>query len=1094
MGMVSGLNERHKGIKKLILLSLLFLAISISAQHPVLQVRMDCPTVFPKLQTKECRQITELSNGWKTWLTDSLGVAVASEADDSHARVVKIPHNWDDYYGCRQFVHGNLHGTAMYVKLFSVSKKKDKSYFLCFEGVGTYATIKVNGYSFGRHPVGRTTFTLDVTSALKEGDNLLEVKAEHPAMITDMPWVCGGCSSEWGFSEGSQPLGIFRPVQLIVTNKIRIEPFGVHVWNDEKASQIFIETEVGNYGDTSQKIALVNKFVDENGQQVFRLTDSLTLKPGERKIVKQQSSISNPVLWSTSNPYLYQLTSMIKYHHKTMDLTATPFGIRTVSWPVKREDGDGRFLLNGKPVFINGICEYENEFGQSHAFSHEQIAARVKEIRAAGFNAFRDAHQPHNLDYTKAWNKYGILCWSQFSAHIWYDTPEFRKNFKMLLRQWIKERRNSPSIIMWGLQNESVLPKAFAQECSNIIREMDPTARTMRVITTCNGGEGTDWNVIQNWSGTYGGNIWKYGEELKQKNQLLNGEYGAWRSIGLHTEPAPFDAKGIWSENRMCSLLETKMRLADQAKDSVCGHFLWVFNSHDNPGRRQPDEAYRKIDKTGPFNYKGLLTPWEEPLDAYYMYRSNYVSAAQDPMVYLVSHTWPDRFIKRAGTATIEAYSNCDSVVLYNDAVPLNSVVLRSAGSPLYLGTEKNQGIGTHFIWDDKNIRYDVLSAIAYYGGEPVARDVLILNGLSRSPHFNALYEDVKPILKGASGYHYLYRVNCGGDKYVDSFGQTWLLDDTQFSHSWAQRFNGLNPYQTSQATAKDPISGTRDWKLFQTFRFGRHELYYHFPVRDGTYRIELYFTEPWYGTGGGEKTDCKGFRLFDVAVNDSVVIKNFDIWAECGHDAACKKIVYATIHGGILKVSFPEVNAGQAVISGIAIAAKSAIASKSAVVSFNKSLVSNSLWADFDYDNIVKTSLDSLPQDKNVRLCVTYQAEDAEVNGMFVKKEYIKQTGVFFDKGTSRISWNISTGLAQVYVFRFKYMNLSDKALQVRIRLVDEKGDILKDDILSFACTPGKWKTVSTTTDNYVNAGHYHVILSSADMNGLALDGLDVQ
>ena len=237
----------------------------------------------------------------------------------------------------------------------------------------------------------------------------------------------------------------------------------------------------------------------------------------------------------------------------------------------------------------------------------------------------------------------------------------------------MKERRNSPSVVMWGLQNESTLPKEFAEECSEIIREMDPTARTMRVITTCNGGDGTDWNVIQNWSGTYGGDVNKYGRELSQKNQLLNGEYGAWRSIGLHTEPAAFDVNGVWSEERMCQLMETKIRLAEQAKDSVCGQFQWIFSSHDNPGRRQPDEAYRRIDKVGPFNYKGLVTPWEEPLDVYYMYRANYVPASEDPMVYLASHTWEDRFATGRRRATIEAYSNCDSVLLYNDAWMLNT-------------------------------------------------------------------------------------------------------------------------------------------------------------------------------------------------------------------------------------------------------------------------------------------------------------------------------------------------------------------------------------------------------------------------------------
>ena len=101
----------------------------------------------------------------------------------------------------------------------------------------------------------------------------------------------------------------------------------------------------------------------------------------------------------------------------------------------------------------------------------------------------------------------------------------------------------------------------------------------------------------------------------------------------LHTEPGDFQVNGVWSEDRMCQLMETKIRLAEQAKDSVCGQFQWIFSSHDNPGRRQPDEAYRRIDKVGPFNYKGLVTPWEEPLDVYYMYRANYVPASEDPMV-----------------------------------------------------------------------------------------------------------------------------------------------------------------------------------------------------------------------------------------------------------------------------------------------------------------------------------------------------------------------------------------------------------------------------------------------------------------------------
>jgi hypothetical protein len=82
---------------------------------------------------------------------------------------------------------------------------------------------------------------------------------------------------------------------------------------------------------------------------------------------------------------------------------------------------------------------------------------------------------------------------------------------------------------------------------------------------------------------------------------------------------------------------------------------------------------------------------------------------------------------------------------------------------------------------------------------------------------------------------------------------------------------------------------------------------------------VELYFTEPWFGRGGG--IDCEGWRLFDVAVNDKVVLKDEDIWKEAGYSTALKKTVKVTVKGGLLTISFPHVASGQAVISAIAIA-----------------------------------------------------------------------------------------------------------------------------------------------------------------------------
>ena len=951
---------------------------------------------FPTPEKKGKRQIVSLNQDWQ--------VTFGKTSEDSITKKmgtfrVNVPNNLDDYYGYRQLKHGNLHGTATYEKHFSVHKQTGKRYFLQLEGVGTFATVKVNRKSYPKELVGRTSFMLDISDALREGDNTLNIKVEHPAMQTNNPWPCGGCSSEWGFSEGSQPFGIFRPVSLIETDEVRVEPFGVHVWNNEACDSVFVDTEVKNYSDHEQIIEVISKLALSSGKTAFRQAGKITLKAGETQVVRHQAKVSDAHLWGITDPYLYTLSSIIKREGKTIDDVATPFGIRSISWPVLRQKQaalrgdsaqmdkkDGRFYLNGSPVFINGTCDYEHLFGQSHAFSHEQIASRVKMMRQAGFNAFREAHQPHNLYYQQLLDEQGMLFWSQFSAHVWYDTSAFRKNFKRLLRRWIKERRNSPSVILWGIQNESVMPKDFTEECAAIIREMDPTAQTMRAITTCNGGEGSDWNVIQNWSGTYGGTADKYDQELKQPNQLLNGEYGAWRTLGFRSSDAEKlhagDAKALskaYTEDAFVSLLGKKAMLAESARDSVCGHFQWLFVSHENPGRVQPDEAYRRIDKVGPFNYKGLLTPWEQPTEGFYWYRNHYTKVQPDTLT-------------------------------------------------------------------------------------PTAAD--------RN----------RNLLKPAEGYTYLYRLNCGGDAVTDSYGSEWEQDDSVYSHSWAERF-GMNPFTASQGHITSRIHGLKssseasqhaaapDAKLFQYFRWGRHALNYQFAVPDGEYRVELYFAEPWLGKHEGAGIDCEGERIFDVAINDSVVVDDLDLWAEAGFAGACKKVVDVKVKGGLLTISFPEVKVGEAIISAIAIAAKGEIGdAEKWNVAFKgskpESGMSKTYWADLDKDVVEKYPKELLPQDNEVFPAVRYKSKSS--------------------------TWTINPGVAREYMLRFRYKNTTGEQQVGRLKIVDSKGIVLLDRDMTFPETPNKFKTIGTTTDSQINAGTYQIILSG--LPNVSFDYLEVQ
>jgi beta-galactosidase len=851
------------------------------------------------------RSDVQILDHWKTSLRDT---------NQNKWQVVNLPHNWDVYDGYRRMLHGNLHGTALYKKTLNINKQNNNRYFLYFEGVGSYATVYVNSKKVGYHVGGRTGFSIDITDAINKlplTKNEIEVISEHPANCQDLPWVCGGCSDERGFSEGSQPMGIFRPVHLMTTKNIRVEHEGVHIWNDTTvstdAAKLFVATTVKNYNATAKNIQIITSLLSATGNVVATAKLDQRIAANATIEIPQSLNLVHDIhLWSPENPYRYKVLTQIVEQGKKVDQLSTLYGIRSIKWDLTNKH---QLMINGKPIFLNGIGEYEHMLGNSHSFTSTQINARIGQIAAAGFNAFRDAHHPHNLLYQELLSAKGILWWTQMSAHIWYDNPAFRNNFKNLLREWVLERRNSPALIMWGLQNESKLPQDFAKECSDIIRSLDPTASSQRLITTCNGGEGTDWDVPQNWTGTYGGDPNTYASDLKK--QILVGEYGAWRTMDLHTEGG-FVQNGPYSEDRFSALLEKKIGLAESVKDSVVGHFQWLFASHDNPGRMQAGEGFRTIDQVGPVNYKGLFTSWDEPTSAYYMYRSNYANKYTDPMVYIPMHNWSNRWLTPGIKNELIIYSNCDEVVLYNDV------------NKTEIGRQRNLGIGKHFTFNDVSIKYNLLYAVGYVNGKAVATDCIRLANFPTAPNVDTW---IKPnnITKPKEGYHYLYRVNCGGDRYTDVNGNNWLADtdDTTnvfYASSWTHQYNSKPAAFASQRMVADYIKSTNDQSLFQSIRYGKDALKYHFKVPNGVYRIELYFIEPWFGAG---QIDASGWRIFDIRCNDKIVIKNLDIYKEAGTLQALQKTFDVVVTNGKIVIDFPGAAASQAVIAAIAVANK---------------------------------------------------------------------------------------------------------------------------------------------------------------------------
>ena len=320
-----------------------------------------------------------------------------------------------------------------------------------------------------------------------------------------------------------------------------------------------------------------------------------------------------------------------------------------------------------------------------------------------------------------------------------------------------------------------------------------------------------------------------------------------------------------------------------------------------------------------------------------------------------------------------------------------------------------------------------------------------------------------------------LCRINCGGDAYTDSHGNLWQADDSLLSHSWGQDFEGVHPYQASQRHLTVPINGTDDPELFQFFRFGRHRLWYDLPVpSDTTYTVELYFVEPWHGKDdNSESADYEGLRIFDVAINDSLVIDDLDPWAEAGYATAFCRTVTARAKNGRLHISFPEVKVGQAVICAIAVFAKSSSDASLTSLTSLTSHTSKGYWHALDTDTIAKLPKDELPQDTDVRPATVYEPQRTN------------------RANKAQTTFLITPGLGQEYALRFRYKNTTGQPVMARMNLTDAKKVTLVDRDITFPPTPNKFKMLSTTTGTQINAGTYELTI---DADAIEFQNLEIQ
>jgi hypothetical protein len=128
--------------------------------------------------------------------------------------------------------------------------------------------------------------------------------------------------------------------------------------------------------------------------------------------------------------------------------------------------------------------------------------------------------------------------------------------------------------------------------------------------------------------------------------------------------------------------------------------------------------------------------------------------------------------------------------------------------------------------------------------------------------------------------------INVGGDQ-LDYNGKTFSAD---------RFFDGGQSFENPDALVPDLYKTERS-SLIKTFS-------YEVPLENGDYSVDLHFAEIYWGaTGGGP--GAIGSRVFDVSIEDDLVLDDYDIFADVGAETIVIKSYEVNVNDGLLEIDF---------------------------------------------------------------------------------------------------------------------------------------------------------------------------------------------
>ena len=400
----------------------------------------------------EPRVDTNINLNWRFIQDDPNGASLPGY-NDTNWRYLSLPHDWmieqkakeDNLSGkAGGFYPG---GIAWYRKVLDLSEyDKKEQFYLLFEGVMRNSDVFFNGTHLGRQDYGYSSFYYDISELVRHDTlNVIAVRTDCSKQPVDR-WYSGG--------------GIYRHVRLITTSSLHMQVWGEaasSVLESDGRARLDISLDIMNKGRKDRRFEILYDIVGPDGDLVADGRSSEFIEGESSSQATRSFYIEDPRLWSPETPTLYTVHCHLMDKSKKLDHVSIQHGIRTAEF-----DPERGFVLNGKKVFLKGVCIHHDGGELGAAVPLETWKRRFEILKELGVNALRLAHNPHAPEVLDLCDRMGFLVidemydkWEQ----PWNGSAEnlsLEESWNSDLGNFIRRDRNHPSVILWSLGNETM--------------------------------------------------------------------------------------------------------------------------------------------------------------------------------------------------------------------------------------------------------------------------------------------------------------------------------------------------------------------------------------------------------------------------------------------------------------------------------------------------------------------------------------------------------------------------------------------------------------------------------------------------------------